>query len=211
MIGIYGGSFDPIHFGHLQPVAELADVLALSQVRYVPANISPFKKKSSVRDAHRLEMLRLALAECAMNNGRFVIDERELIRDGRSYTIDTLREIHGDFPGESLMLIIGADSLVYFHQWKAFQDILSFVHLGVTVRPGYELQPLPWMQGRWVDSVEQLQQVAHGKLMRVETQAVDISSTQIRQLCAARQSINGLVPDSVAAYIANNQLYNKQA
>lgn len=207
MIGIYGGSFDPVHFGHLQPVAELADALSLSQVRYVPAKISPFKNKPLTSDTHRLAMLRLALAEFAMEEARFVIDERELSRDGRSYTIDTLRELHRDFPDEFLLLIIGADSLQYFHQWKDYQSILDLAHLGITVRPGYDMQTLDWMKERWVDSVDALAAFKHGKLLRVNTQPFDISSTHIRALCAEQKSIAGLVPESVAAYIAQHKLY----
>ncbi|CAA6802480.1 MAG: Nicotinate-nucleotide adenylyltransferase (EC [uncultured Thiotrichaceae bacterium] len=211
MIGVYGGSFDPVHFGHLRPVIELADVLALSQVRYVPAKISPFKNKPSVSDEHRLAMLRLALAEFVADDKHFVVDERELSRAGRSYTIDTLREMHHDFPNESLLLIIGADSLIHFHRWKDYERILTYVHLGITVRPSYKIQILEWMSDRWVKSVEQLQAATCGRLLRVNTQPLDISSTQIRTLCAEGKPIEGLVPESVAAYITRNQLYNKQA
>lgn len=211
MIGVYGGSFDPVHFGHLQPVMELANELSLTQMRYVPAKISPFKNKPSVSDGHRLAMLRLALAEFTKNDPRFVIDERELLRAGRSYTIDTLREMQHDFPNESLLLVIGADNLEHFHQWKEFQRILDVAHLGITVRPGYKIRTASWMNERWVESVERLKAGGYGKLVRVNTEPLDISSSQIRTLCAEQKTISGLVPESVATYIANNQLYNKQA
>jgi len=185
-IGVFGGSFDPVHHGHLIVADEARRALALTEIRFVPAREQPFKEGRHRAGADdRLAMLRLALAGAP----GFVVDARECRREGPSYTIDTVRELRSEFPGAALSLLVGADSARDFTKWREAPAILELATLVILTRPGAAAPP----------------EGVRGTMLSVP--AVDISATQVRDRVRAGESIRFLVPDAVARYIADRRLY----
>lgn len=185
-IGVFGGSFDPVHHGHLIVAQEARRALSLTEVRFVPAREQPFKAgrhHAAVED--RLAMLRLAIEGVP----GFVADARECRRPGPSYTIDTLRELRTEFPEAALCLLVGADTARDFPQWRDAEAIRRLATLVILTRPG-ATATLGDLGG------EQL-----------AVPAIDISATQVRDRARAGESIRFLVPDAVARYIADHRLY----
>ena len=137
-IALLGGTFDPIHNGHLIPAKHVAQWLGLEQIRLMPAHIPPHKSLVTASAAQRVDMVKLA----SESEPLFMCDERELNRSEHSYTVDTLNEIKNEQPNSVLFFIIGMDSLLTFTQWKNWQEILTLCHLVVNCRPNYPLENL---------------------------------------------------------------------
>lgn len=198
-LGILGGSFDPIHLGHLL-IAELAcEQLQLSEVRFIPAAISPLKQDRQPTDAkHRVEMIRLAIS----GNTHFKLDERELRRVGPSYTVDTLAELKSELPEAELVFIMGADSLAELSAWREPARICELAFLAIAARggqPAPNLEPLRrYLPHDQVNSAEE-------HLLRLPQ--LEISSTDIRQRVRSGKSIRYQVPAAVEAYISATKLY----
>ena len=188
-IGIFGGSFDPPHIGHLI-IAELARAeLRLDQVIFVPAFVPPHKEGSHASTAiDRLKMTALA----ATGHAAFRVSDIEIRRKGVSYTVDTVRAFKRRYRTATLFLIIGGDSLAQFLSWRAPDEIMSKVSLVVYHRSGFR----PKLGG-----------LAKGKIHFVRGPLLEISSTEIRKRIAAGKSIRYLVTDPVRAYIARRRLY----
>jgi nicotinate-nucleotide adenylyltransferase len=185
-IALFGGSFDPVHVGHLIAAQAAADLLDLDQVLLTPANEQPFKQgRLYASPAQRLAMLRAAVA----TDHRLVADDREIRRAGRSYTVDTVCSLHDDFPGDQLFLLIGSDAAVDFPAWKEGDTIARLATVVVLTRPGVP-EPIHEMIAQ-----------------TVVVPAVDVSATEIRARCARGASIRYLVPPAVRDYIADNGLY----
>lgn len=185
-IGVFGGSFDPVHLGHLIVAAEAHRALGLDQIRLIPAGRHPVKgadRPAPARD--RLAMLRLAVAD----DPRFVVDDRELERAGPSYTIDTLRALRAECPGDSLSLLIGADAARDLADWRDAAAIPALAEVVVLTRPGVAVPRHPPI----------------GRVLEVP--AVDISASLVRDRCRRGESIRYLVPDAVDRYIAERRLY----
>jgi nicotinate-nucleotide adenylyltransferase len=194
-LGLFGGTFDPPHTGHLIAAQDAALALGLDRVLFVPAAVPPHKQHRGVTPAEvRLRMLALALGE----DERFGIDAVELERPGPSYTVDTLRELRLRQPGE-WTLLVGADQYAEFATWREPEQVLRLATVGVLDRAG----TLP----HWVPS--QVRGEARDGVVRVAVTRVDISSTAIRQRVAAGVSIRYLVPAGVAALIAEAGLYRR--
>jgi nicotinate-nucleotide adenylyltransferase len=187
-IGILGGTFDPVHTGHLVLAQECWHKLALNKVFFVPSNVSPFKPRgSAVSPADRLNMLRLALE----GDARFGISTCEIDREGPSYTIDTVRTFRRDHGDKAeLFFLAGSDSAEGLPMWKNIDEILDVVTFVIATRP-------PW-SGR----SEYGERVAH-----VAIPSVDVSSTIIRDRIREREPIDYLVPREVVEYIRNKGLY----
>ncbi len=185
-IGIFGGSFDPIHLGHLVVAEKAREQLELDQVRFVLAARQPFKAEGHEADArHRAEMVRLAIAD----NPRFVLDLREIDRGGVSYTIDTLREFKAEYPSDQLFLILGADAARDLGKWREAAMLPRLATVVVVTRPGVA----PPVEG--------------GISLVVSAPGVDISATEIREAVRQGRSIRYLVPRAVEEYIATHGLY----
>jgi nicotinate-nucleotide adenylyltransferase len=185
-IGVFGGSFDPVHHGHLIVADEARRALGLTEVRFIPAREQPFKGEGHrAGPEHRLAMLRLAIEGVP----GFVADARECRRPGPSYTIDTLRELRTEYPEAALSLLIGADSAREFATWRESAAIRQMAGLAILTRPGASAPPRD----------------LGGEIVSVP--AIDISATRIRDLVRAGESIRFLVPDAVARYIADHRLY----
>lgn len=202
-IGIFGGSFDPIHMGHLLVAEQCREQLHLDHVLFIPAARSPFKLDQQTADAkHRWEMLQLAIG----GNPYFLADERELKRGGTSFTIDTLKELHAELPNRHFLLLIGADALSDFAKWREPAEICRLAQVVVVGRGGHAAPNLSVLQNYLAPS-EQPGSVQH----YVPIPECEISASRIRQTVAAGRSIRYQVPSAVAAYIEQHQLYRSVA
>lgn len=208
-IALFGGTFDPIHYGHLLPVEALANEIGISNISLLPNNVPPHRPQPEATTRQRLEMLRLAIHD----NPLFSIDERELHRTALSYTIDTLEEVRKEYgPDRPIAFIIGQDSLLTLHTWDRWQEFLSFCHLLVCGRPGYanhletpELEQ--WLFENRTDDVRLLKQNPSGYIYLAHTPLLDISATDIRARHRAGRNYDDLVPVSVQNYIRQQGLY----
>lgn len=186
MVGIFGGSFDPIHHGHLIVARVAAELLGLAELRFVPAREQPFKVgKHAAAAGHRAAMVEAAIAGAA----GFTLDSIELERPGASYTVDTLRGIRERDPGVDLVLLVGADAAADFPKWREAEAVARLARVVVFGRPGADRVALPvaWRT--------------------IEVPAVEISATEIRQRVREGRPIRYWVPDAVADYVAAHGLY----
>lgn len=188
-VGIFGGSFDPVHTAHVALAQAALTALRLHELRWIPAG-NPWQKTRTITDAtHRVAMVQAAIA----GEGRFVLDRMEVDRSGASYTLDTVRALAAAQPGTHWFLIIGQDQYSSLHTWRHWQALLGLVTLAVANRPGDTRSPHADVQ-------------RHAHEM-VPLPMLDISSTQIRQRVAAGLDITPLVPPAVARYIETHGLY----
>lgn len=217
-IGIFGGTFDPIHIGHLRTAVELRKALCLSEVRLIPSATPPHREQPESSAEHRLAMLKLALGRTSENcnlelrEPGLIADDRELRRDGFSYTIDTLKELRAETgPETPLYLCIGMDSLIDLNQWHQWNELTDIAHIIVAARPGWHLpksgEVLEFVRAHQATNKEQLQKTPAGKILIMEMTLLPISATGIRQALKRGESIRYLVPDSVIDYITQHQLY----
>ncbi|OGX19320.1 MAG: nicotinate (nicotinamide) nucleotide adenylyltransferase [Omnitrophica WOR_2 bacterium RBG_13_44_8b] len=187
-IGILGGTFNPIHIGHLILAQEAQEKLGLDKIIFVPTYMPPHKENSDIAPANkRLAMVNLAIK----GNKNFFVSDTEIKRDGRSYTIDTLREFKKIYPLDELFFIIGSDLLNYLDEWKDLSDIIKLVKFIVVTRPGFALDRIP------------------SYISTVAINAVDISGFEIRRRVKENRSLRYLVPEPVRSYIAKNKLYKQ--
>lgn len=205
----FGGTFDPIHYGHLRPVEALAKEVGLNQVTLLPNHVPPHRPQPIANALQRLKMVSLAIAD----NPLFNVDDRELHRTAPSYTIDTLETIRKE-RGEALPLafIIGQDSLLTLHKWHRWQALLGVCHLLVLARPGYHAQMdtpelQQWLEQHLVTDASQLSQRPNGYIYLADTPLLEISATEIRQRRHQGISCDDLLPRSVQRYIALQGLY----
>jgi nicotinate-nucleotide adenylyltransferase len=194
-LGVFGGTFDPVHNGHLDPVAAVAAAIPLDRVIFVPTNRSPWKEEETpVRAEHRVAMLALALA------GRpdFSLSLAEIERGGPSYTVETLRAIARTRPGDSLYFLLGTDALAGFERWRESLEILRLARLAAFVREPYEPGPL---------LSSPLLSEHRSSVLIFDAVRVKISSTAVRRAVARGESIAGTTPPAVEEYIVKQGLY----
>ena len=189
-IGLFGGTFDPVHFGHLIIAESIRSDMKLDRIILLPAAMPPHKQNQQITAFHhRAAMLRLAIE----NIPEFSLSEYEFNQPGISYTIDTIQYFITAFPADLFYLIIGADSLFELDTWKDPERILSKVHVIVARRSGF---PFDTVAGKWRD-----------RCQWIDTPFIELSSSDIRSRVAANRSIRFRVPRSVADYIIQNGLY----
>lgn len=194
-LGIFGGSFDPVHNGHLALARACQQQIALDEVWFMPTAVQPLKARGPhASDGDRVEMLRLATVDAS--NWR--VCTLEIDRGGRSYTIDTMRQLHEELPEAALFFLIGADALRDVSQWKEPRELFRLATPLVVHRPGEAEPDLATLRALCTD--ETMPQIVNMPL-------VDISSTEIRRRAAAGESIESLIPKSVEEYIAVHGLY----
>jgi nicotinate-nucleotide adenylyltransferase len=206
-IGILGGTFDPIHFGHLRTAMELFECLRLEEVRFVPCRIPPHNKAPVAAAELRLEMTRVAVA----NRPGFSVDERELQRDGPSYSFDTLMSMRDEFPERSLCLIVGMDAFAGLTTWHRWAELLSLAHLVVAHRPG-AAPPVDGELGRLLNQCRSrdpadLHTANAGRILLHSVTQLDISSSAIRLGIFRGESPAYLMPAQVAALIEARGCY----
>jgi nicotinate-nucleotide adenylyltransferase len=209
-IGIFGGTFDPIHFGHLRLAEEMAEGLGLERVLFIPAGQPPHRGAPRTAAAHRLEMVRRAIAV----NPRFAVDAREVQSPRPSYTVDTLTALRAELGEEQpLWLLLGSDAFLELPTWHEWRQLFELAHIVVAARPGARLLQSDAMPEILKNEVSQRQPTdgsvsgpAGWVLLRATTQ-LDISATAIRDTLARRGSARYLLPDAVLDYIHEHQLY----
>ncbi|WP_432723366.1 nicotinate-nucleotide adenylyltransferase [Jeongeupia wiesaeckerbachi] len=192
-IGIYGGSFDPIHNGHLAFARCLRDTFGLTEVRLIPTGLPPHRAALRVSPQQRLDWVRLAIA----GEPGLRVDDREIRRDGYSYTTDTLTELQTEFPDALLVWLIGADSLAGLPGWRRWRTLLDLGHLIVVPRPGIDLDHLSGEIGR--EYAKRLvtaapETLARGKISRLPSPLTTISSTELREKLARGDDVSALTP-----------------
>jgi len=206
MIGIFGGTFDPIHFGHLRSALEVKEIFGLSEVRWIPSAIPPHRKQPAATAGMRLQMLKIAI----QNQSGFICDSRELDREGPSYMVDTLKSLQKDFPAETLLLFIGCDAFNRLTTWHEWTQLFAYAHIVVMTRPGFETQKLDaFFVLRQVGKINELFLTQAGKLYFQPVSQLDISATAIRTMIAEKKSPRYLLPDTVLNFITQYQLYRK--
>lgn len=205
-IGILGGTFDPIHYGHLRAAIEVAEHFDMAQIRLIPNAEPPHREPPKLCGQERLKMINLAINQCH----DLVVDDRELRREGPSYTIDTLTSLRQQFPNNALYLMVGSDAFNGIHRWHEWQNLLNFAHIVVMQRPGEHitqstsfsqwLTPLLGVQDR--DSL-----LLAGKIWPLTITQLAISATAIRAMISEGKSPKFLLPQAVLDYIEYKQFY----
>lgn len=212
-IGIFGGTFDPVHFGHLRPALELCEQLGLARVHLVPSAVPPHRATPRVSAEQRLAMLALAVD----GEPAFKVDDRELRRSGPSYMVDTLASLREEYGSErSLCLLLGVDAFLGLPAWHRWEQLLALAHIVVAHRPGWHLQrptgqvnPALALLGEDGDGddVECLRRRPAGCVVLQPVTQLDISATALRAAIADGRSARYLMPDAVWHYIEQHNLY----
>lgn len=209
-VGLYGGTFDPIHIGHLRSVLEVTEMLALDQMRLLPNAVPPHRPQPQVSASHRLAMI-----ECALQGvPRLIADDRELCRNAPSYTIDTLESVRSELPATAqLFLLMGWDAFCSLPSWRRWRALFEHCHILVSQRPELdielpdELAELPFVR----QPVAPLQLSGQaGQVAFIRQTPLAISATQIRQLLKEGRSARFLLPDAVLRYIETHDLYRAE-
>tara|TARA_R110002049_G_scaffold29552_9_gene100417 strand:- start:1114 stop:1752 length:639 start_codon:yes stop_codon:yes gene_type:complete len=204
-IGILGGTFDPIHFGHLRSALEVSEQLNLAHVRLIPSARPPHRNVPHASPQQRLMMLHLAMKSA--NN--FIVDDRELQRDGLSYTVDTLLSLRQEFPDNPLFLLLGTDAFLGIQSWHKWQHLLELAHIVVISRPD-ETLAMPVELNSWYQqhlAMPTNDQNLAGKIWPVTVTQLAISATAIRKVVLEGKSPQFLLPDAVIQLINQLGLY----
>jgi nicotinate-nucleotide adenylyltransferase len=206
-IGIFGGTFDPIHFGHLRTAFELLQALRLNEMRFMPAGTPPHREETVASAAERLAMVQAA----TQGQPGFVVDDREIRRAGLSYSVDTMRTLRADFAHDSLCLIVGMDAFLGLPKWHQWRELLDLAHLVVAHRPGWRapsMGPLgELLVDRGTGRIGDLHESPAGRIYIHAVTQLEISSTEVRKLIAAGRDPRYLMPDAVRAIIDETGCY----
>lgn len=209
MIGIYGGTFDPVHFGHLRPALDVYSLLSLSKIRFIPCGVPAHRDAPVANSQQRLDMLALALERQA----NFMVDDREVNRSGTSYMVDTIKSLLKDFSDEKFCLIIGMDAFVKLDTWKDWETIIELVSLVITQRPRFAPSSIPssdliqYMDVKRVNDRASFLNSQQTQCFFCPVAQLDISATNIRDLVRAGSDVDYLLPEKVVNYIQENNLY----
>jgi nicotinate-nucleotide adenylyltransferase len=210
MIAILGGSFDPIHNGHLAVAQKILETFEPNKIRFIPCAQHAFEKSMQVTASDRLNMIRLALISQA---SEFCIDDQEIKVGGVSYTIDTLRRIRTQLSSdESLALIIGQDALLQLDKWKEWSHLLAYAHIIVVSRnTKYPINTelLNYIEAHKTDDIKLIKSKTSGYIYFLDMPLVDISSTAVREGLVANQLSKEMLPKKVLEYIKNKGLYSR--
>jgi nicotinate-nucleotide adenylyltransferase len=209
-LGVFGGTFDPIHYGHLRLAETAREALGLTRVRLIPAGQPPHRATPGAAGAHRLAMARLAAA----SNPAFEVDPAEVEAAQASYTILSLERLRAELgPRRPLVLLLGVDAFLGLPTWRRWTELFDFAHLAVANRPGYSLggaampAALAEQVSRRQAAPDTLGAAPAGRLVQFAMTPLAISATDIRARCAAGQSLRYLLPPPVVDYISRHQLY----
>ncbi|MEE4379760.1 MAG: nicotinate-nucleotide adenylyltransferase [Candidatus Competibacteraceae bacterium] len=206
-IGILGGTFDPVHYGHLRAALEVQEELGLAQIRFIPSRQPPHRNQPNASPAQRLTMLQQAVA----GQADFIVDERELHRDGPSFMADTLLSLRAELGTRSLCLLLGMDAFGDLHHWHRWREISDTAHIVVLYRPNYDLTHSDALGGlvtqRRVRDPQMLNEQPAGYVLFQPITQLAISATRIRELLAQGRCPRYLMPDSVWHTIRDQGLY----
>ena len=211
-IGILGGTFDPIHFGHLRLAEEMLEQARLREIRFIPTGTPPHRAAPQTSALHRSAMVRLAIT----GQPAFVLDEREVGRTAPCYTVDTLRELRAELgAAQPLCLLMGGDAFLQLHTWHEWQQLFELAHIVVGYRPGFTLEErihgttaeLQRHYQQRLCAANALSQQPCGGITELAIPKLEISATDIRRRVAEGRTIRYLLPSAVANYIHQHQLY----
>ena len=208
-IGIFGGTFDPVHYGHLRTAFELQQAASLDEVRFVPCGDPPHRKLTVANAQQRLDMVELAIR----NQPGFVVDNREILRQGASYTVDTLDSMREEFPNASLCLILGMDAFLGLPKWHEWQRLLTLANIIVAHRPGWRKPTDGRLQEILKDQGTAFPGELHwhhaGRIYIHAVTQLEIASSRIRDLIQKNYDARFLLPDAVNQYILELQCYHE--
>ena len=202
MIGIFGGTFDPVHYGHIKPALSIKDTLNLSQLRFIPNRLPPHRAEPWLSVEQRLQLLQAALIDYQ----GVIIDERELERDGPSYMVDTLTSLKQELPNETLCLIIGMDAFLGITTWFKWRALFDLCHLVVIDRPGFDRASIAqqfdaddyaFLEQRMSSDVNTLTARDSGRILLQSVPQLDISSTSIRDNLSHQELMAQWMPEPV--------------
>ncbi len=204
MIGVYGGTFNPVHFGHLRSALEVKEIFKLNEIRLIPCRFPPHRDLPEVSAETRFQLLKRAVDQIP----GMVVDRRELDRDGPSYMVDTLKSLRDEPFNGPILLFIGSDAFADLNTWYRWQQLFDFAHVVVMTRPGYQLPDLDrFLMKRRVFSQHHLEALDAGCLFFQKVTRLEISSTAIRALLGAGRDPRFLLPDTAISYIKQHKLY----
>ncbi len=206
-IGVFGGTFDPIHYGHLRSAFEMLQALDFEEVRFIPCSDPPHRGVTYATAAQRYRLVEVAIA----GQPGFVADARELERGGPSYTVDTLATLRTEFPDRSLGLIVGMDAFLGLPDWYQWDEILDTAHIVVAHRPGWKAPDIgvlgDMISEHGTHRVSDLHETTHGRVHIHAVTQLEIASTEIRDLIAAGRDPRFLMPDAVRDEIIELGIY----
>ncbi|NNF66071.1 MAG: nicotinate-nucleotide adenylyltransferase [Gammaproteobacteria bacterium] len=206
-IGVFGGTFDPIHYGHLRTAHELHHALRLTEVRFLPCGLPPHREPAIASGECRLAMVRAATSR----EPAFIVDDRELRRDGPSYSVDTLLALRAEYPHRSLCLMVGMDAYLGLPKWYQWRQLLQLAHLVVAHRPGWvapDSGPLgELLADRGTRDVGDLHSARAGRIFIHAVTQLEISSSALREMVRQGDDPRYLVPDAVRKIIVESNCY----
>lgn len=209
-VGVLGGTFDPVHKGHIGIATDVCQQCDFAELRFIPLFIPPHREQPVASAEQRLHMLRLAL----QGQQHLLVDERELLRQGVSYTVDTLRSLRKDLGSRPLCLVLGADAFVSLHTWKSWKEIPELAHLIVVGRPG--IMPAPeeeelkaLYKSAHSTDIADLQTQPAGRILVMELEEREVSSSAIRASIADEKALLNMLPEAVYSYIKEEGLYHQ--
>ncbi len=207
-IGILGGTFDPVHFGHLNIAKHVLEKTNLSEIRFVPCYQPVHREPAKASAEHRLAMLKLAISDYP----KFCIDEREINRKGESFMIDTLKSLRADFPNTSFSLILGFDAFSKLNTWKSWEQLENYANFIVINRQDENKKLTPeleqFLKQTLINNPKELNKNPNGKTYLLKITPIDISSTEIRNKIIVREDLKKLVPKKIIEYIKKYKLYS---
>jgi nicotinate-nucleotide adenylyltransferase len=205
-IGIFGGTFDPIHLGHLRAGTEVIELFELDEIRLIPCKHPPHRTTPMAEPHHRLQMLSLAT-----ENSKLMVDDREMKREGPSYFIDTLMSVRREFPTASLCMVVGIDAFLGLPYWYQWEKLIQLANIVVIYRSGWTFPEtgitVELLKKHQPAKGEKLNQFTHGKITTQFITTLDIQASRIRALIEAKQTPQFLIPEKVLDYIQVHQLY----
>lgn len=204
---VFGGTFDPIHLGHIQPLYKVSELLGVDKIELLPSQVPPHKSTTHTTAQHRLAMLQLACAESAL----LVVNDIELQLPPPSYTVNTLQALTAQSPHSALVLVMGVDAFNGLHRWHQWQRLFALCHIAVCQRPGYSMHLDVLLQeqfNRRVSTQKQhLTASKHGRIIVLDTPLAAVSSTQVRQSLQQNKPVQHCLPQAVQEYIQRHGLY----
>ena len=210
-IAVLGGTFDPVHHGHLESARAIRDVLSVEEVRLIPSFQPPHRNPPESSAEHRLAMLRAAMVDLP----NIAVDDREIRREGVSFTVDTLTSLRREVGlGVPIYFIMGMDAFCTLDEWYEWQEITELAHIVVLQRPGHEMQlsedMVKWIKGRESANVEELQDNPGKRVCFLELEQISVSSTDIRRAFHCGEVPEAKLPRAVSSYIKSHDLYQPE-